>query len=275
MTEINEEVTNYKLIPSYNKNKELIDNIIVSNEDYDRVMKHNWSISVSKQVNGEYKYASTKINGKSIRLSHFIKGEPKDGNVIDHLNNNSIDNRRENLEERSRRENSQNCKKIINEKSTSKYLGVNKHINKWIVNCDGNYLGLYEDEKEAAIVYDKAAFILFGKNASTNNLIKFEDTINLTLDDIIPKKILKIKDSDNNELPLGINFTKYKTYKVLKFYNKIKFLSTHSTLVEAKKQLEIYNKEIKEIKENEEKEFNNKEIIRNSDGFAIIIVIKK
>jgi hypothetical protein len=271
-----EESTNCKLIPCYNKNKEFIDNIIISNEDYDRVMEHKWCICVSKQINGEYKYARTTISGKSVRLSHFIFGKPKNGNVIDHINNNAIDNRIDNLQEVSRSQNSQNKKKIINEKSPSKYLGVTKHIcNKWSVNCSGNYLGLYEDEKEAALVYDKGAFILFGKNASTNNLIKFEDIINLTLDDIKQKIQLKTLDSNNIEVPLYINFTKNKTYKIQRTYNKKKFSSIHSTLDEAKLQLEIYNKEIEDMKKNEEKEHNNKEITRNLDDLAIINIYNR
>jgi hypothetical protein len=271
-----EEITNYKLIPCYNRKKEFIDNIIVSNEDYDRVTKYKWTINISKQVNGEYKYASTQINGKSIRLSHFIKGKPKNGNVIDHINNNAIDNTRENLHEIPRSHNSQNKKKIITEKTTSKYLGVSfeTHTNKWCCQSSGFNLGRFTSEIEAAKTYDKFVYVKYGKNASTNNLIKFEDTINLTLDDIIPKKTLKNKDSNDNELPLYINFRK-KKFIIQRTYNKIKFSSTHSTLEDAKKQLEFYNKKIQEMKGDEEKEFNNKEITRNSDGFAIINIYNK
>ncbi|KQC33993.1 hypothetical protein AAU57_12115 [Nonlabens sp. YIK11] len=75
--------------------------------------------------------------------------------VVDHINNEKLDNRYQNLQLISTRE---NCSK---DKSgyTSKYIGVHKHqsYNKWVatisVRGKSKYLGYYNTEKEASMVY--------------------------------------------------------------------------------------------------------------------------
>ncbi len=58
--------------------------------------------------------------------------------------------------------------------TTSKYKGVNfnKGTNLWMATICKNgtkkYLGLFEDEEEAAMAYDEEALELFGEYASVN-----------------------------------------------------------------------------------------------------------
>jgi hypothetical protein len=195
-------IDEYCKIPLINKNKEIIDYTLVDKDDSERVLKHAWSISITKKKVGNYKYACTRINGKTVRLSHFIFGKPKGKNVIDHINNNALDNRKLNLQSVSRSHNSQNREKTTNE-SSSKYIGVYYHkTNKnWIANCTSISLGSYKNEIDAAIAYDKASFVIFGKNTSNNKLVKYEDTIDLKIEDIKP--LIK-----NKKLPLYITKTK-------------------------------------------------------------------
>jgi hypothetical protein len=77
--------------------------------------------------------------------------------VIDHINNNKLDNRLVNLQLISQRENTSKDKK-----GTSQYTGVRliKSTNKWRtdirINGNKKFLGLFTDEYEAHLVYQKA-----------------------------------------------------------------------------------------------------------------------
>jgi len=71
---------------------------IVSKLDYKKLKKHKWAITRSAGVNrklGE-PYACTKIEGKKVYMHRFIMGGPK-GLIVDHINRQTLDNRRENL----------------------------------------------------------------------------------------------------------------------------------------------------------------------------------
>tara|TARA_R110000796_G_scaffold179958_1_gene296516 strand:+ start:267 stop:755 length:489 start_codon:yes stop_codon:yes gene_type:complete len=76
--------------------------------------------------------------------------------VVDHINNNPLDNRLDNLQIITRRENSSKGK-VVN---SSKYIGVSWHkiAKKWVVHIFNNtkkeYLGLFEVELDAANAYE-------------------------------------------------------------------------------------------------------------------------
>lgn len=77
--------------------------------------------------------------------------------VVDHINNNKLDNRLENLQIISNRENSTKDRKG----GTSQYVGVSldRSRNKWIsyITIDGKrkYLGRYDSEYDAHISYQR------------------------------------------------------------------------------------------------------------------------
>jgi hypothetical protein len=85
-------------------------------------------------------------------LGHKIDGHKL---VIDHINNNPLDNRVDNLQIITNRENV--SKDIKN--ASSKYTGVywHKKANKWMsliqINKKSNYLGLFKTEEEASLCY--------------------------------------------------------------------------------------------------------------------------
>lgn len=78
--------------------------------------------------------------------------------VIDHINNNRLDNRLKNLQLITHRENSSKDRK----NKTSKYIGVSwiKSRNKWnsqiVLNKKLNYLGAFNTEEEASEAYQNA-----------------------------------------------------------------------------------------------------------------------
>lgn len=65
---------------------------IVSDGDYERVAALKWYAVVTKRA---YVYACRAEGGKRLYLHRFLAG--KVGLVVDHINGNTLDNRRENL----------------------------------------------------------------------------------------------------------------------------------------------------------------------------------
>jgi hypothetical protein len=107
-----------------------------------------------------------------IPLHRAIINAPK-GLYVDHINGDTLDNRRANLRIAT---NSQNQANRIRLKSgtSSRYRGVtwNKASQKWQAgikcNLKSTHLGLFESEEEAARAYDRAAREMFGSFARPN-----------------------------------------------------------------------------------------------------------
>lgn len=76
---------------------------LVSDEDFERVNQYKWYASLESRGTKWYAVRRVTINGKKvkIRMHRFVLGLPpgkEDPRIVDHLNHNSLDNRRENLE---------------------------------------------------------------------------------------------------------------------------------------------------------------------------------
>jgi hypothetical protein len=155
---------------------------IVSLQDAD-LARFKWST----RINGKYTaYAAhlrkdpTHPRGQSLLLLHrvilervlnrkLVKGE-----IVDHINGDGLDNRRENLRLATYNQNTLNSK--IQSRNTSGYRGVSwrKCANKWIakivVNGKNLYLGLFTDKHQAAVAYNKAALEHYGEFARLNEI---------------------------------------------------------------------------------------------------------
>ncbi len=96
----------------------------------------------------------------------------KDGKIlVDHINGNSLDNRKSNLRLCSRQENTRNNKGH----GKNKYKGVDrdkrrKSLYFACITVRGLklYLGSFDNEKDAALAYNKAATKYFGEFAKLN-----------------------------------------------------------------------------------------------------------
>jgi len=90
--------------------------------------------------------------------------------VIDHINQNKLNNRRNNLRVCSRSENGAN--RSIPKTNTSGYKGVYRIKNKWMaqigIKNKSIYLGCFDEKVDAAIAYDTAATKAFGAFARLN-----------------------------------------------------------------------------------------------------------
>lgn len=71
---------------------------IVSQEDYDRVIKYKWYVhrSKGKRKKAGQPYARAMVDGKRMLLHRFILN-PSDDLHVDHINFQTLDNRRENI----------------------------------------------------------------------------------------------------------------------------------------------------------------------------------
>lgn len=92
--------------------------------------------------------------------------------LIDHVNNNCLDNRISNLRLANYSLNAHNKKK--KKGCTSQYIGVYKKGSKWGGHISFNntmtYLGAFATEVEAAKAYNLKAIELYGDNANLNHI---------------------------------------------------------------------------------------------------------
>lgn len=112
-------------------------------------------------------------SGKSLYLSRIIMSAPGGSNV-DHINGDTLDNRRSNLRVCSAAENQQNSGKYNNNKSGFKGVYWISRDKKWGASISKNgkrhYLGYFPDKKSAAIAYNNAAVEYHGSFAKLNTI---------------------------------------------------------------------------------------------------------
>ena len=106
---------------------------------------------------------------------HRIVAETPDGMVTDHINGNTLDNRRENLRVCMPNQNVKNMQKSTRPLS-SPYKGVSFHkqSGKWQASIKTEYkqkwLGNFENQLDAAKAYNLAAIAQHGEYAKVNEL---------------------------------------------------------------------------------------------------------
>lgn len=164
--------------------------MLVSKCDYDELSKYKYSLSQND-------YACTKIDGKStLAHTYIMKSDYPKGEIVDHINGNRLDNRRENLRITTRQKNSEN-NKISKSKTSSIYHGVfyHKERDKYQARISINGkskigLGYYDNEIEAAEIRD--AYIV--QNEGNHIKLNFPEKIDLYT---IRQKIVPTKKAIN------------------------------------------------------------------------------
>lgn len=137
---------------------------LVDDEDYDFLMQWKWQ---AKHGSGTY-YAT---KSRPCVAMHRLIMNAQEGEIIDHINHNGLDNRKENLRICTHKE---NCRNMKVKQNVSGYKGVtfNQHNKKWEpclrVNNKRLYLGLFTDIIEAAYAHDEAAIYHYKEFACLN-----------------------------------------------------------------------------------------------------------
>jgi len=150
---------------------------IVDDEDYEYLNLFKWNVRIVN--NTQYAKRSQRLpNATTIQMHRQILNV-ESGFMVDHINGNGLDNRKENLRIVTRSQNLMNSKKPKTGK-TSKYKGVNfykgsKNATKcWRaeirLNGKSIYLGAFYSEKDAAIAYNTAALKYFKQFAKLNEI---------------------------------------------------------------------------------------------------------
>lgn len=247
-----------------NIHNEIIDYAIVSPEDYETVNKYRWNrrVQTNKTTKSEKKYVKSKINGVYTSLHKFILGS-KENMIIDHINSDGLDNRRENLRFLTFSDNNQN--RIKKQNSSSNYIGVSKQKGKFVAKYANIRLGNFKIELDAAKQYD--SFVLLHSNgiAKTNGLINYEDIKDINKDNFILKRNDRIHD-----LPKHIQKTNNKYYASIMYQRKSYNSNYYTTVNEAMQQIQVIKEKIENIKKYEEEEHYKKEITRNENNQAVI-----
>lgn len=154
----------YKIIP-LTKNQ----NALVDAADFDWLNQWNWYAHWQPHVRSYY--AERTENGRIVRMATEILKCASDEEG-EHVNNDTLDNRRENLRKCSSPQNTRNRRLFSN--NTSGYTGVHWDANarKWraLVRHNGRhvYLGFFGSPIEAARARDEAAKRLHGEFAHLN-----------------------------------------------------------------------------------------------------------
>lgn len=217
-------------IPLKNRKGEIVANAIVSEEDYEHLSQFKWCKTDNNYI------MSTNIQGKTWKLHRYIMIELLGNQLnskqpIDHINNNPLDNTRENLRIVTISENARNREKILRENTTSKYIGVSKNNNTWSTEIrvhDNRLYASYVNEIHAAHQYNLWVKEYNLKTAKINEIEIPDDFI-----EYIPK---------SKELPKGIHLNKKNKYIVKQTINYIgKHIGAYSNLDDAIIALEKVN----------------------------------
>jgi hypothetical protein len=133
----------------------------ISEIDFERISTCSWYQRTGRYSKTSYAATAMRINGgnpKFVYMHRFILDLTDLSLVVDHIDGNGLNNQRNNLRICTRSDNMKNVKPH----GTSKYMGVCKHLSGyWLakINIDGKqkHIGLFTNEKDAALAYNEAA----------------------------------------------------------------------------------------------------------------------
>lgn len=145
---------------------------LIDDDDYERISKYNWW-----SCNNGYAIAKRKVDGefKQFKMHRFIMGEPE-GKIVDHVNRNTLDNRKENLRITDNSGNAWNKRKVHQSPHRYKGLGIEKrgkvprYKARLAIYNQRISLGAYATDVEAAKAYNVAAEFFHGEYALLNDV---------------------------------------------------------------------------------------------------------
>lgn len=147
---------------------------MVDKDDYDKINQFNWHYALG------YARRNIRLDSGERRTEfmHRVIANTPDDKYTDHINGNTLDNRKMNLRHVEQYQNARNARKRND--AASNYKGVNRHkrkqdlIGKWKAGIQVDkkrvFLGYYESEIEAALAYNEAAKKYFKEYAVLNEV---------------------------------------------------------------------------------------------------------
>lgn len=143
---------------------------IVDDEDYERLSQHKWF--AMKDTNTFY-VARYDTEFKMIQMHRELLGLKKyEKRIVDHINRNGLDNRKNNLRIVNISLNSYNKRMLSNNSSGYRGVSWSKPHQQWVsrIGYKGKsiFCGRFNDIKKAAMAYDNKAKEIWGNNAMLN-----------------------------------------------------------------------------------------------------------
>lgn len=130
--------------------------MIVDDCDFEKMNKYKWyyhdgyALAV-KYISGNH--TQNNIIQENIIAHRYVLNLGKGNGVVDHINHNKLDNRKENLRVGDYKQNSWNS---IRPKVDGEYIGVRKESeNCFVARYHNIIIGYYKTAKDAAFAYDK------------------------------------------------------------------------------------------------------------------------
>lgn len=129
---------------------------LVDDEDQRLIDGYSWRVNSTGYAMAYYPESNCEV-----LMHRLVMGCKKsDGNVVDHINGNKLDNRKENLRVTNQSSNSLNCgaQGSRGGNPSSPYKGVYwlKERQCWGTQFRGEYIGIFYNDRDAAVAYDNA-----------------------------------------------------------------------------------------------------------------------
>lgn len=142
---------------------------LIDAADYKWLKEINWWC-FSPRIHGrQYGYYVLAAVGRKRTLMHRLLMQAVKGQVVDHIDGNPLNNRRENLRFADHSENMANRSRFV---SKTGFKGVREVNGRFIATIswrnNRHYLGTFKTAQDASNAYDKAAELLHGEFAKTN-----------------------------------------------------------------------------------------------------------
>lgn len=133
----------------------------VDDEDYKNLKKFSWCAT---RTGKRFWYAVARVDGK-VQYLHRVIMKPRKGMVVDHINQNSLDNRRSNMRIVTSAQNNSNSrpKRKNMPKGVWRATRCNRFIAGITFNKKSVYIGCFKTIEEAAAAYVKMAKKLRGE----------------------------------------------------------------------------------------------------------------
>ena len=148
---------------------------IVDDDDFERLSQHKWTAMVTGQnIKRVYAYRRTEWDNANRRwmksiLMHREIMQAVDGLDVDHINHDTLDNRKENLRCATRSQNLANNRRARGETGMRGVVRTQRREKEpYQVMCRTKHIGRFLDLYEAARAYDSAALKEFGEFARLN-----------------------------------------------------------------------------------------------------------
>ena len=154
------------IIPLSSRDKTIVGYTMVSDNMWHMLRQHTWHTD-------KFNYVKGCINQKMVRMHRFIMNAPDD-KIVDHINNERLDNRTENLRIADHVVNNHN--KAKKGTATSQYHGIwfVQSKNRWASEIRKDnvryFVGQFKSEIAAAVAYNAKASELYGEFAKLNIL---------------------------------------------------------------------------------------------------------